>query len=394
MGTPYWLEQAPILSEPLAGERSVDVVVIGAGITGTAAARLLVKSGITVGLVEARKVAYSATGRNAGFILQGTAERYNRAVELMGRERAMAIHQYSLENHDAIKRCIKEDGIECGYKRRGSLQLAGTKEEEAELIESLELLNEDGFKAELRRDLPEHYREAGFNFGVFLPQDGELHPAQYVRGCVRKLQEQGLLLFEETSVQQLIDTPDGVTLICSNGSIKAQLAIVCTNAYLPQLLPVFKGKIDPVRGQMLATAPAPRLFEVPIYADHGYDYWRQDDQGRIVLGGWRNLDPEGEVGYEELLHEDIQNNMRQFLNRFKALQGIELTHSWSGIMGFSYDGLPLLGMVPNTSSTLVAAGFTGHGFGFGQLAGEAVAEVALEGSHPFASLLSCRRIIQ
>ena len=69
--------------------------------------------------------------------------------------------------------------------------------------------------------------------------------------------------------------------------IRADVAIVCTNALAGRLLPFMADKVDPVRGQMLATAPAPRLFSCPVYADHGYDYWRQDEHGRIALGGWQ-----------------------------------------------------------------------------------------------------------
>ena len=130
-----------------------------------------------------------------------------------------------------------------------------------------------------------------------------------------------------------------------------------------------------------------------IYADHGYDYWRQDENGCIVLGGWRNLDPDAEVGFDERLNPDIQSAMTRFIQQFPQLKDTPISHRWSGIMGFSVDGLPILGAPPGMNSVLVAAGFTGHGFGFAQLAGEAIAEVAIEGQHPFVDALSARRFL-
>ena len=107
-------------------------------------------------MLEARTVAESASGRNAGFLLQGTAERYARAVTLLGRERARSIHQLSLDNHHQVADFITSHGADVAYQKRGSLQLAGSVREEEELIESASLLRADGFSAvELTRsELP------------------------------------------------------------------------------------------------------------------------------------------------------------------------------------------------------------------------------------------------
>ena len=260
------------------------------------------------------------------------------------------------------------------------------QKKKSELTESQQLLSQDGFRAELIEDLPSHYRKANFNVGVLLPDDGEIQPAQYVRQCVRRFQERGLRVFENSPVLEINDGSEGVECVCANGSISAQVAIVCTNAQIANLCPILKNKVDPVRGQMLSTSPVPPIFERPIYADHGYDYWRQCPDGRIVLGGWRNLDPDTEVGCDEVLHPDIQGNMEAFLRRFEALQNITIENRWSGIMSFSYDGLPLMGALPSYTSTLVAVGFTGHGFGFAQLVGEEVAKIAIEEVRNYRSL--------
>ena len=116
-----------------------------------ATCRALLKEGVDVVLIEAREIAMSATGRNAGFILQGTAERYNRAIELYGREKARQIHQYTIDNHRRIQQCIEDESLQCEYRQSGSLQLAGSTEEESELCESQQLLSQDGFRANDRR---------------------------------------------------------------------------------------------------------------------------------------------------------------------------------------------------------------------------------------------------
>lgn len=388
-----WLDLPHTPAPTLRGRVDTDVVIIGAGLCGTGAALALASAGVGVVVLEGGEIASSATGRNAGFILQGTAERYARAASVYGRERTRRIHALSLENHQRIADVVAEHGLEASYRRGGSLQLASSKEEEHDLIESADLLNADGFQAELLTDaLPQVYRSAGFSVGVLLPQDGEINPVRFVRGAMAAAAARGARLHERTPVVALDAGAAGdVRVQTAEGEVRASVAVVCTNARAGELLPWYADKVDPVRGQMLATAPAPRIFELPVYADHGYDYWRQDEHGRVVLGGWRNLDPGSEVGTSDVLHPGIQDKMEAFIRRFPALSDIPITHRWSGTMGFSRDGLPLIGPAPGAPGALAGVGFTGHGFGFAWLAGEALAAVVMDGRHPMVDELSPKR---
>lgn len=391
-----WLDLPSPAPTPLRGDLRCDVLVVGGGLCAAGAILALTEAGVDAALLESGRLSGGATGRNAGFILQGTAERYSRAVAVYGRERTRLIHALSLENHQRMADTIAALGIAAGYRRGGSLQLASSEIEEHELVESAKLLVEDGFQAELLRGeaLDAVYREAGFHVGVLLPMDGEVHPVRFARGVFEAAAARGARIYEQSPVLELDAREAGaVRARTPEGSLSAQVALVCTNARVGELLPWYADKVDAVRGQMLATAPAPRIFALPVYADHGFDYWRQDALGRVVLGGWRNLDPEAERGAEDCLHPEIQARMDAFLARFPALAGIPVTHRWSGTMGFSRDGLPLVGLAPGSPGALAAAGFTGHGFGFAFLAGEALAATALEGRHPLVDAFSPRRFL-
>jgi glycine/D-amino acid oxidase-like deaminating enzyme len=395
MTTSLWLDRPGRRRAPLTGAAEADVVIVGAGVCGAAAALALSAQGLRVRWLEASGIASGATGRNAGFILQGNVERYDRAVALLGRERARAIHALTLDNHRRMREVIDALHIDCAYRQAGSLQLANGPEEAEELVRSAALLAEDGFEAQLLAgaELPAVYREAGFEVAVHMVRDGELDPVAFVRGAAAGAEAAGVILHEDSPVLD-IDELDGgeVRVRTEGGELRASMALVCGNAWTGTLLPWFKGKVEPVRGQMLATEPAPRIFDLPVYADHGYDYWRQTPEGRLVLGGWRNLDPGAEVGYEDRLHDDIQLKMTRFLDRFPGLGGPRISHRWSGIMGFSQDGLPIVGPAPGSGAILAAAGFTGHGFGFAWRAGELLASAVAGASDPDAALLSPARL--
>ena len=123
--TPYWLQNRQRIAPQLEQNVTCDVVVIGGGITGTAVCRGLLAEGIDTVLVEGREIAMSATGRNAGFILQGTAERYNRAIELYGRTGQPYIN-IPLKTTRGIK-LYRRRRTNCEYKKSGSLKLAGSQ---------------------------------------------------------------------------------------------------------------------------------------------------------------------------------------------------------------------------------------------------------------------------
>lgn len=394
--SPYWLDSPHAAAAPLSGDQECDVAVVGAGLCGASVVHALAAAGVRVGWLEAGTVSSGASGRNAGFLLQGTAERYSRAIGVMGRQRARAVHQISRENHTAMAQTATDLAIDCGYMRRGALQLAGSAEEESDLLESAQLLREDGFAAEVRQgnSLDAVYRDAGFRIGVHITDDGELDPARFVRGVSAAAVAKGVQLYEHSRVTSIgAGGPGDMALRTESGTLKSQVVVLCTNAYTGALSDWFADKVDPVRGQMLATAPAPPLFACPVYADHGFDYWRQDEFGRIVLGGWRNLDPNAERGTEEVLHPTIQTRMAEFLHRFPAMREVPVTHRWAGTMGFSRDGLPIVGPVPGLPGAFAAAGFTGHGFGFAWTCGQALAQLVLEGTSPVADLFTSRRFL-
>ena len=97
---------------------------------------------------------------------------------------ARRIHQWSIENHVRMAEAIAQEGIDCAYQKRGSLQLAGSAQEEQELVESAELLVEDGFEATLTAELPSSLRMRASRWCP-PPADGELHPHASYAGSAK-----------------------------------------------------------------------------------------------------------------------------------------------------------------------------------------------------------------
>jgi gamma-glutamylputrescine oxidase len=381
---------------PLDGANTADAVIVGAGMTGLAVALELAEQGLSVIVLDAGFVGCGATGRNVGFVLQGVAESYARTVALWGRDKARRARTMTRHNHELVLGRIQRHDIRCDYRRAGTLHLAGSDEEAAELAQSAQCLLDDGFDADLLGEgaIPAWAR-GRYRAGLLIPPDGELDPVAFAVGLAAAAEAAGVRIFEGSDALALVDGADGVLVRTTGGTAQAEVAVVAANAWAQRILPWAEQRIEPTRGQVLATAPVKtRLFDQPIYASHGFEYWRQLPSGEIVLGGWRHLDVPGEVGMDHRVHGGIQDAMTAFVRGLHpALADVPITTRWSGIMGFSRDSLPLVGPVPGQQRVHVAAGFTGHGFGFALAAAEALGQIISAGRSDWDDLLSPRRLV-
>jgi len=353
MGTPFW-GQAP---ETYAGTLpdKADVLVIGGGITGVSLLRHLERRRIRAVLVERHRLAAGASGRNAGFLLAGVAASYAEAVRTYGRERAREIWALTGENHDLMIEAA--GGQDVGHRRRGSEILASSEDERRQLEESMHLLSEDGFQARWDGER------------LVNPRDGEVDPVRLVAALARQARPSSIR--EGVDVTALEPKKGEVVVRAGEAECAAGLVIIATNAYTPLLVP--NVDIRPVRAQMLATAPvASTVSELPTYSHFGYRYWRQLKSHEVLIGGWRDTEPETEVGYVEETTPPIQEHLERQADRLRATG--EVTHRWAGIMGFTESGLPLTGPAEGMPNVLVCGGFNGHGLGFAYVTARTVAE--------------------
>lgn len=386
MSVSYWLDcgrsAAPV---------ETDVLIVGAGISGASVAYWLRDSGLRVALVEQKQLAWGASGRNTGFLLTGTSEPYSRVVDQFGRERARTIWELTRENHRLLReRIVGDDPDGLGYRAVGSCVLACSETEERELERSLALLREDGANVTWRSAAATNaaWDSEGFHGALIQRDDAAVDP---VRLVARIYERSGAALYEGHEVFGWSHGDDGVVLTTSHGRFKASAVVLATNGYLPQLSSHFREMVYPTRGQVLVTEPmGKRFLDEVVYADFGYEYFRQLDDTRLMLGGWRQDYAASEIGYSDETTAVVQEGLDQFLRRhFPRMGSTRVAYRWSGVMGFSQDALPFIGALPESPQVFYCGGFTGHGLGLAFLVGKLTAELLLEGKRP--ALFSARR---
>ncbi|MEO5617711.1 MAG: FAD-dependent oxidoreductase [Candidatus Eisenbacteria bacterium] len=361
----HWWSDPPAPFPVLESELDADVLIVGGGITGVTLAYTLVEQGAVVALVDSGPIAGSASGRNAGFLMVASADAYKDQIEFWGRATARAVLETARRSHQRIRGLIETIGIECDYATRGSLRLAESDTEAEDQRASIALLKADGF--EMTEVAPADVAAPGIAAGTvaaFLtPEDGELHPVRFLYGVARAAEGRGARLYAHSGLRTASWHAGLWTAQTERGTAQARTLVLCTNAFTPQLCPALVPLIAPRRGQMMSTAPIERTVAAhPTYAQHGYQYWRQLPDGRLLIGGWRDLDFDGETGYSDDTTPTIQAGIEAGLAALVP-EGVAIEHRWAGTMGFARDGRPLVGWLDAGHHLAICAGYTGHGMG-------------------------------
>ena len=373
MNVPFWLVEKPepVPVRALCG--APDVAVVGGGITGCSCALTLARAGMRVRLYEARALAGGASGRNGGFALRGGAMAYDQARTWLGADRAA---RYWRLTESYLERMREVGGA--AISATGSLRLAADAEERDELWLEYEALREDGFEAEWRDALAPPL--AGrFPGAIFHPVDAALHPARFVR----------LLAAAAAAAGAEIREHHRVTL----DELDVEHVVVATDGYPSGLLGELEGLIIPVRGQMIATEPlSEQLFGCPHYGRHGFDYWQQLPDGRVLAGGFRDWSLDSEFTTEEVTTPTIQGALETFVADLTG-RPPRITHRWAGIFGLVLDFLPVVGPLPGSARVWVAGGYSGHGNVLGFACGDLVARALLGDRHPLLDLFEPARLL-
>ncbi|MEL7473587.1 MAG: FAD-binding oxidoreductase [Planctomycetota bacterium] len=367
-----------------ASERRVDLLIVGAGITGVAAARAASRRGVCA-VVVSNEAAYSAASRrNAGYLMRGAAENYARAARAWGRDRARTLWRWSEENLNRLR----ELGVErvASYRRTPSCLLALDTVEADELEVSIEMMREDGFAVE--RLTPGVVRDAAWarldpRLGLVNPDDASVNPEDAI-ALLRA--EADAVFLDGCSVQRLERDGSRVIAHGSHDRIVADRVLLATNSYAGVLLDELEPLVQANRGQMLAVRAPDLRLDASYYANFGGEYFRATHDGHLVIGGFRKSDAPAERTQSDAVSDVVQSRLQSLAERLLAAPpgALGAAARWAGSMGFSVDGMPLIGPVGADRLVWFCGGYTGHGMSLGVRCAEAAIDAMLDGGEtPF-----------
>jgi glycine/D-amino acid oxidase-like deaminating enzyme len=335
---------------------------VGGGVSGLSCALTVAAAGLRVRVLEARFVGGGASGRNGGFAVRGPAIPY---VELRD-SGLMRLTEEALERMSAL--------AGTALRRTGILYVAATAEEVVSYRGELDALVADGFRADWveRDELPAALRPR-FLAGLRDPTGGALEPGRWVHGLAAQAATAGVMIAERTRARAVTST--GVET--ERGRVEASHVVVATDGYTDPLVPELVAMVTPARAQMLATEPlAERVFDSPVGARRGWDYWQQLSDGRLVAGGCRDAELGREFTSVDEPTPTIQARIEAYVERVTGRR-LVVTHRWAGLLGLTSDRLPLVGRVPGRENIWCAAGYSGHGNVLALACGDLVARAIL-----------------
>lgn len=388
MSVSYWNDNSK------GNDLSVDIAIIGGGIAGLSCAYWLQKEdpSMKIAVVEKHEIGSGATGRNAGFVTCGSVEHFNRLIEKHGIDEALEIWRFSETNMELLKQEILQSAPEDFlFEQKGSFSLASSANEFEELKKSAKIMSERNIQVEILNQHDIEFRLNASNFvgGIKYCGDGSINPSLLLKGIRAKLNS-NVTILEHHEVFDVSTRADNKYIRTGKTNIEASMVVYATNGYSPLLNSFFEDKIFPTRGQILATEPLPQFMEGPCYANFVLDYFRQLPTGEMIIGGFRQLQKDVEKGYSDETSDVIQKALESFLREhIPPVRNAKITHRWSGIMGFSVDGQPMVGSTPQDPQSLFCAGFTAHGLGLAFHSAKVLADCVF--GRPIPKFISAKR---
>ena len=385
MSISYWLDQSA------SSKKNYDVVVVGGGISGLSSAYWLHKKDpqLKIAIIDKGHLSSGATGRNAGFITCGSVEHFNRLNERWGAQLAKEIWQFSEDNLDLLKSELnlgdKED-----FQTKGSFSLASTENEFLELKKSAQLMEDFNIQVESldEKQIQSRLNADGFVGGIKYLSDASIHPRKLCETLLASMPN--VDFFPNTELFKISSSGEQRILFTNQHEFHCQFVVLATNGYLPLINPYFEDLVSATRGQILITEKLPLFLEGPCYANFVLDYFRQLPSGELIIGGFRQLEKDTEVGYSDHTSKVIQNALEKFINtHLPAAQNKSITHRWSGVMGFSFDGQPFIGVLPSDPQIFFLGGFTAHGLGLAFHTGKCLSQLIF--GEEFPEFISAKR---
>ncbi|WKZ49352.1 MAG: FAD-binding oxidoreductase [Anaerolineales bacterium] len=368
----------------------VDAAVIGGGFTGLSAARALAKRNLKVAVLEAETIGWGASSRNGGMTLTGLKPSMQSVIKKYGRDLAKQLFQVSLDSVNTVEQVVKEEKIDCGFKRYGHLYVASKPHHFDSFYDEVDFMEKE-FDHKVRVVPPNELKdEIGSNMyhgGIVDEVSGGLNPAQYVAGLARAAEKAGASLHARARVNSLTRRGTRFFIQTERGNVEAESVLVGTSGYTGNVTKKLQRKIIPIGSFIIATeklsdelakelSPKNRMI---FDSMHYLNYFRLWDN-RMIFGGRAAFFPEN----KNTIARSAEILRREMIRVNPQLKNAKVDYAWGGTLDFAFDMMTHVGEMDGAYYSL---GYAGHGVAMASHLGKTVAEAMLNGNikeHPFA----------
>ncbi|TSD77477.1 FAD-binding oxidoreductase [Pseudomonas sp. KBS0710] len=362
----YYRASANAMPErpPLGADLTADVCVIGGGFTGVNTAIELAQRGLSVILLEARRIGWGASGRNGGQLIRGIGHDVSGFAKYVGEEGVRYLQRAGIDSVALVGERIARHSIDCDL-RWGFCELANTPAQFAAFKGEQAGLAALGYAPETRlvgpQDMAQVVGSSVYAGGLVDMGSGHLHPLNLVLGEAQVAESLGVKIFEQTQVLELVHG-DTVQVRCAGGTVRAANLVLACNAHLEELEPRLSGKVLPAGSYIIATEPLSAELAQQLIPQNlalcdqkvGLDYYRLSADRRLLFGGachYSGRDPADIAAYMQ----------PKLLKVFPQLAGTAIEFQWGGKIGITANRFPQVGRLKQYPNVFYAQGYSGHG---------------------------------
>lgn len=371
---------------PLPGDTSVDVAIVGAGLTGLWTAYYLAAADPTlrIAVLEREHVGFGASGRNGGWCSALMPMELGTIARRHGRPAATRFQQAMNDTVDEVGRVVAREGIECDFVKAGTLGLIRSEPQRARARIHLEEYREFGFGDDHRMlSTDEAIRLCnahGVLGAVHSRHCATVHPGRLVHGVATAVARAGVTIHELTEVERI----EPRRVVTAHGTVSADVVVRATEGYTPGLRGA-RRELVPLYSMMIATEPLDQsvwdqvgLAGRPTFADgrHTIIYGQRTGDGRLAFGG---RGAPYHYGSKIRGSYDTDERVRRLLidalgELFPILRGTPIPHHWGGPLGVPRDW-HCSARLDRTTGMASAGGYVGDGLAFTNLAGRTLADL-------------------
>lgn len=384
---PFWLVKNGILNSypSLREDISVDILIVGGGITGSLIAHQCIKDGYKTALIDRREIANGSTSATTSMLQYEIDVKLFELIDLIGEKAAVASYKACYKSIDDLSTIVKTVKSDCGFVKKDSLYYAAFKKDVPNLKKEFEARKKYDFDVKWLepKKIEVQFGIKTSHGGILSSQGGSIDAFKLAHDILAYNHQKGLEIYDKNDIEIVNYSKNGVEITTEYGSkIKAKKIIYCNGFESVELIKdEFVNLLSTYAmvGEINEDNQAKLKDTLFWNTAEPYIYMRTTDDGRLLIGG----EDEDFVNPEkrDKLIPKKSEKLKKYLKKILPDYDFRIDFNWAGTFGETKDGLPYIGKHPEFENTLFVLGFGGNGITFSVIGMELISEL-LKGNSP------------
>jgi len=385
---PYWMVKNGIINSypSLRKNEKADILIVGAGITGSLIAHQCVRQGFKTIIIDRNEVGHGSTSASTSLLQYEIDVSLNELIKKIGEKGAVRAYKSCFDAIDKLATVVKQAKSDCGYRKKDSLYFATYKKDVPFLKEEYETRKKYGFPVQWldAKEIETLFYLKGTFGGILSSQGASVDAFKMTHDLLAFNETKGLKVYDRTPIIKLENSGNKVIVHTEYGfTITSKKIIYCTGYESVEMI---KEKFVDLKstyaiiGEQLK-ADSSKLKKMLFWnTANPYDYFRMTADDRLIIGG---EDEEFfDSGRRDSLINEKTAKLEKKLKKMLPTYDFRTDFSWAGTFGETKDGLPYIGQHSGFPNSYFVLAFGGNGITFSIVAMEMLKAHLQNKKHP------------